>query len=331
MAILVTGCAGYIASVASKVLLEEGYEVVGLDNLSTGFKENIPEGLKFYEADICDEAAVSKILTENKIDAVLHFAAFIEVGESVQKPEKYFDNNYRKSVDFLKILEAHNIKSMVYSSTAAVYGMPKSVPIKENFELKPINPYGEAKLQFEEELNKATQRGFQYIAFRYFNVCGAYGDYGECHQPESHLIPLVIDAALKKRDDIKIFGTDYKTHDATAVRDYIHVKDLVDAHLLALKELLAKDSNKLNRAYNLGYSKGFSVREIIDAVKSVTALEFLVVETERRPGDPDELIADSSDAINILGWKPKHNSIETIVKDAFRHRSEVFYKRKANV
>lgn len=329
MAVLVTGCAGYIGSVACKKLVEQGFEVIGLDNLSNGFRENIPEAVNFYEACISDEAKVLKILTKHDIDSVMHFAGYIQVGESVQKPGMYFENNITKNIQFLdSLVKTNKNYNFVFSSSAAVYGNPEEMPITEASRKETINPYGETKLAFENILKFYSQvHKLDYIALRYFNVCGAYGKYGECHDPETHLIPLVLDAAMGKRSDIKIFGTDYPTSDGTAIRDYIHVSDLIDAHILALKTLADKSQSKINRAYNLGYGKGFSVREIIEAVKKVTAKDFTVIETERREGDPAELVADSSALQGELAWKAEKNNIETIVADAYEHRI-AFHKNK---
>lgn len=332
MAILVTGCAGYIGSIASKILLEQGFEVVGLDNLSTGYEENIPQGVKFHKACISDQETLNTITKENNIDAVMHFAAYIEVGESVKKPEKYLENNFERSAELLKNLTNAGIQKLVYSSTAAVYGIPKEIPITEadlsNEEvLKPINPYGESKLKFEKLLRKTSEeKDFSYIALRYFNVAGAYGELGECHNPETHLIPLVIDAALGKREDIKIFGTDYETPNGTAIRDYIHVLDLVNAHTLALEALSKKDPKIINQAYNLGYGEGFSVKEVIDTVRRVSEVDFKVIESERREGDPPKLIAGSTKIKEKLNWEPKFNNLEQIVSDALTHRKNFFYK-----
>lgn len=335
MAVLVTGCAGYIGSIASKRLIEAGYEVIGVDNLSTGFRENVPEEVKFYNAAIESQSEILEILKTHKIEAVMHFAGYIQVGESVQDPKKYFDNNLLNNISFLdtlityqQLFDGQQNLSFVFSSSAAVYGNPEKIPIMEFDRKETINPYGETKLAFENLLKYyCSVYKINYIALRYFNVCGAYGDYGECHEPETHLIPLVLDAALAKRDSISIFGTDYATDDGTAVRDYIHVVDLIDAHILALKALSTDEPALHNKAYNLG-SKGFSVKEIIDSVKKVTGKDFLVKEEARRAGDPDKLIADSSLIKTELGWQAKHD-IETIIKDAYAHR--VKYHQKKNL
>lgn len=335
MAVLVTGCAGYIGSVACKRLLESGYEVIGLDNLSTGFRENVPEGVKFFNSSIGDETDLLEILRANDIDSVIHFAGYIQVGESVLDPKKYFDNNLVNNIKFLDtIINYHEMFkpekpiNFVFSSSAAVYGNPDSVPIKEDAKKEAINPYGETKLAFENVLKFYSDKyDLKTIALRYFNVCGAYGDYGECHDPETHLIPLVLDAALQKRDNIKIFGTDYPTEDGTAIRDYVHVVDLANAHILALEKLSKSSVSKLYKPYNLGYGKGFSVKEIIEAVKKVTEKDFEVIEEGRRAGDPAELVADSSAIQKDLAWKPEFNNIEQIVKDAYAHRLK-FYENK---
>lgn len=331
MAILVTGCAGYIGSIACKMLIEQGFDVVGIDNLSKGYKDNIPEGVDFYKACISDVPTISSILKKSNVDGILHFAGYIEVAESVKNPSKYFQNNVNNSITFLNTVLAHEINNFIFSSSAAVYGTPKSVPIKETAELNPINPYGDSKFFIERILNSYSEAyALKYICLRYFNVAGAYGDYGECHDPETHLIPLTLDAALGVRDDIKIFGTDYSTSDGTAVRDYIHVRDLIDAHILALKVLQnstqvdvdTKNKNLFNRAYNVGYGQGFSVREIIDTVKKVTAKDFLVKEEGRRAGDPAALVADCSEIKDRLNWSPQFNDLAKIIEDAYKHREK---------
>lgn len=324
MAVLVTGCAGYIGSIACKMLIEEGFDVIGIDNLSKGYKDNIPEGVDFYKACISDIPAISSILKKSKIEGILHFAGYIEVAESVKNPSKYFQNNVNNSVTFLNTVMAHEINNFIFSSSAAVYGTPKSTPITEDADLVPINPYGDSKFFIERILDSYSQAyDLRYICLRYFNVAGAYGDYGECHDPETHLIPLTLDAALGVRDDIKIFGTDYPTADGTAVRDYIHVRDLINAHILALKTLQDGSAKSLiNCAYNVGYGRGFSVREIIDTVKNVTNKDFPVKEEGRRSGDPAALVADCNAIKTKLNWSPQFNDLNKIIEDAYKHREK---------
>lgn len=331
MSILVTGCAGYIGAITVKILLEQGYDVVGIDDLSTGIEANIPKEVTFYKSCISDTEQVTKILNDHKIDAVMHFAGFIVVSESVQNPAKYFDNILISGIKFLNLLLEHKVKNFVYSSTAAVYGTPESVPITESQELDPINPYGEAKLALEKVLQHySLVHDFNYVALRYFNVCGAYGELGECHEPETHLIPLVLDAVLGKREDIKIFGTNYPTADSTAVRDYIHVRDLAAAHISALEAMVAVEKSqpedfqeklaKVNQAYNLGYGHGYSVRQVIEKAKEISGKDFVVVEADPRDGDPAELVADSSKIKKSLGWSPAFDDLGVIIKDAYEHR-----------
>ena len=327
MATLVTGCAGYIGSITSKLLLEAGEEVIGIDNLSRNSKDNIPEELKFYQACISDTVMLEKIFKEHDIENVMHFAAYIEVAESTAKPELYKENNFEKSIKFINKLLDLDLKNFVFSSTAAVYGNPgKSGALREDDEKSPINPYGKYKLEVENYLYGVSRKtDFNYVALRYFNVVGAYGRFGEYHDPETHLLPIVIDSLLGKRPNIKIFGTDYDTPDGSAVRDYIHVVDLGQAHINVLDLFKNNETDKLNQAYNLGYNKGFSVLEIVNAVEKVSGKKLDVEHTDRRPGDPATLLANNQKAINAGFFKPKKDSIEEIIKDAYEHRSKHFY------
>jgi UDP-glucose 4-epimerase len=329
--ILVTGCAGYIGSIICQTLIQENHSVIGLDNLSTGFRKNIPQAVKFYEGDIADTALLKGIkYSHPELNSVIHLAGFIEVAESVKNPEKYFDNNFHKAKLFLDSLEKLNFKNIIFSSTAAVYGIPQQCHdacINEDTVLAPINPYGSSKLEFEKAVQAST---LNYIIFRFFNVAGADGVLGECHEPETHLIPLLLDFALGKREDFSIYGNDYPTADGTAIRDYIHIKDLAQAHLLALKVLHSNDSaaqsQNINQIYNLGYGQGFSVKEIVNITEKLINQKINYGLKPRRIGDPAYLVASPKKALKLLGFQPKFNSIETIIKDALEHR-RTWYRR----
>ncbi len=316
MKILVTGGAGYIGSHVVKLLGKKGYEILVLDNLSTGHKEAVLyEDLKV--TDLSNKDELKQILQEFKPDAVMHFAAAIEVAESIENPAKYYRNNTVNTLNLLEAMIENGIKNFIFSSTAAVYGMPEEIPVKEDAPLAPINPYGQSKAFVEKILqnfNKAY--GLNYVSLRYFNASGASpdGEIGESHNPETHLIPLVLKTAKEERKSIKIFGTDYPTPDGTAIRDYIHVMDLAEAHLLALDYL---NETKKSDVFNLGYGHGYSVREVVDTAKKVTGIDFPVEETDRRPGDPAVLIADSTKAKQTLNWKPKYDDLEFIIKTAW--------------
>ncbi|BBB33235.1 UDP-glucose 4-epimerase [Thermotomaculum hydrothermale] len=314
--ILVTGGAGYIGSHTVKLLSEKGFNVVVYDNLSNGHREAV-ENVKFVEGDILDTERLSSLLSEVKFDACIHFAAFIEVGESVKNPLKFYKNNVAGTLNLLTLLKKYNVKNFVFSSTAAVYGNPEKTPIKEDFELKPVNPYGNTKLAVENALRDMSNAGeISYIALRYFNASGAdeSGLIGESHNPETHLIPLVLKTAKGERESIKIFGTDYPTKDGTCIRDYIHVNDLANAHILALNYLIEGGKSDV---FNCGYGIGYSVREIIDTAKKVTGIDFRVEETERREGDPAVLVADNKKIKKVLNWKPQYNDIEYIIQTAW--------------
>jgi UDP-glucose 4-epimerase len=276
--------------------------------------------VEFVNGDLNDFDLLVNTMKDYKIEAVMHFAAFIEVGESVNEPLKYYYNNVSNTQNILSAMEAAGVEKFVFSSTAATYGMPNKTPITEDMEKSPINPYGETKLAVEKMCHWQSNAGkLKYAALRYFNACGAGQDatLGEDHKPESHLIPLIIQAAMGKRQDIKIFGTDYETADGTCIRDYIHVEDLASAHLLALKKL---DTSK-ELTYNLGNGTGYSVREVIDTVKKVSGKDFKVTEVDRRVGDPAVLTSDASKAATELGWKTKFADLETIVESAWKWHS----------
>lgn len=318
MAVLVCGGAGYIGSHAVADLLLKGEEVVVLDNLQTGHRKAVVERAIFYKGDLRDATILDKVFTENKIDAVLHFAADSLVGESMKDPLQYYDNNVYGAICLLKAMNKHNVTSIVFSSTAAVYGEPKSIPIKENDETVPTNPYGETKLAIEKLLKWADHAyGIKHIILRYFNVAGAHlsCDIGEDHDPETHLIPIVLQVALGKRKMISIFGNNYPTHDGTCIRDYIHVGDLVSAHLLAIDKLR---ENKTSVIFNLGNGYGFSVKEVIETAKEVTGVDIPIEIAERRTGDPAKLVASSRKAFTELGWKPEHASLKKIIETAWK-------------
>jgi UDP-glucose 4-epimerase len=317
MRVLVCGGAGYIGSNMTALLAREGYEPVVLDNLSKGHRKAVQSNVQFVLGDFGDLNFTLETLKKYRIEAVMHFAAFIEVGESVQSPLRYYENNVSKTRTLLEAMEKAGVQKFVFSSTAAVYGMPDRIPITEQTEKCPINPYGQTKWDVERMCHFQSETGrLNYAALRYFNACGAGldGTLGEDHRPESHLIPLIIQAAMGKRDNIKIYGTDYPTPDGTCGRDYIHIEDLCKAHLLALKRL--EDEREL--VYNLGNGKGYSVRQVIDTVRQVSGRNFNVVETERRPGDPPVLTADASKARYELGWKTDFPELEKIVESAWK-------------
>jgi UDP-glucose 4-epimerase len=315
--VLVTGGAGYIGSVVAAQLLTAGSEVVIFDNLSKGHRPAIPSGAKLATGDTADRAALDRAFADYRINAVVHMAASIEAGESMKLPEKYFRNNTANSLTLLESVLAHGIDRFVFSSTAALYGTPDRTPIEETDPLRPTNTYGESKLLVEHMLDWFHRiHGLRYASLRYFNAAGATPDQGEDHQPESHLIPLILQVALGSRDHIAIYGTDYPTPDGTCVRDYIHVSDLASAHVLALSALREKD--KL--IYNLGNGRGFSVREVIETVRRVTSHPIPAREVARRPGDPAVLVASSDKIKRELNWQPQFPSLEAIVRSAWDWR-----------
>ena len=316
MKVLVAGGAGYIGSCTVEYLLEKGHEVAVYDALLNGHRAAVDSRAKFYYGNLADTNELNRVMMDFLPEGVIHFAAFIEVGESMKDPGKYFTNNVGNAINLAEAAARAKVRKLVFSSTAAVYGTPKTVPINENMPTEPINAYGRTKLMFEQVLEWYKKiYGMQYTALRYFNAAGATRFRGEDHHPETHLIPLVIQAAMGVRPSISIFGTNYKTPDGTCIRDYVHVLDLAQAHLLALE----KDGSD---AFNLGSGKGYSVREVIDTVRKVSGREFAVKEEARRPGDPDALIADSTKAKNTLGWRPQYDNLETIVRSAWEWRQE---------
>ncbi|MBU9694955.1 UDP-glucose 4-epimerase GalE [Limosilactobacillus portuensis] len=321
MAILVAGGAGYIGSHMVKDLVEHGQEVVVADNLSTGHRDAINPKAKFYEGDIRDRKFLDKVFDNENIEAVVHFAAFSIVPESMSKPLKYFDNNTGGMITLLEAMRDHNIKYIVFSSTAATYGVPEHMPIKETDPQNPINPYGLSKLMMEKMMHWADKAyGIKFVALRYFNVAGAApdGTIGEDHGPETHLVPIILQVAQGKRDELSIFGDDYNTPDGTNVRDYVHVMDLADAHILAIKYLEA--GNESN-AFNLGSSTGFSNKQMLEAAREVTGEPIPAKIAPRRPGDPDSLVAASDKARNVLGWDPKYDDVHDIIATAWKWHS----------
>ncbi len=317
MAILVCGGAGYIGSHAVYQLVKAGEEVVIIDNLQHGHRGAINPAAKFYQGDIRDAKILDQIFTENKIEAVIHFAAYIEAGESVEKPLKYFNNNVYGMQILLESMVRNGVDKIVFSSTAATYGEPEKFPIEENDRKQPINPYGESKLIMEKMMKWVSRaNGVRFVSLRYFNAAGAVedGSIGEDHHPETHLIPLILQVPLGKRDHITIFGEDYPTPDGTCLRDYIHVIDLADAHILALKYLREGGASNV---FNLGNGQGFSVKEMIIAAEKVTGQKIKTEMGTRRAGDPAQLIASSDKARKILGWTPQFADVEKIISTAW--------------
>ena len=319
MAILVTGGAGYIGSVVVEDLRTKGEKVVVLDNLSYGHKQAIDENIKFYRGNIGDDKLVSQIVKNHEIEACMHFSAFAYVGESVENPKIYYKNNVEQTLRLLDVLIANDIKKFVFSSTCATYGEPQKVPIDETHPQNPTNPYGWSKFMVEKVLESYDAAyGLNFVALRYFNACGASDKCGEDHNPETHLIPLVLFAAQGKIPFISIFGDDYPTPDGTAIRDYIHISDLSQAHLLALEHLRQKGNSEF---INLGNGKGFSVKEVIETARKITGENIETKIAPRRAGDPSRLVADAKKAREVLGWKPQFPDIESIIKSAWTWHS----------
>lgn len=320
--ILIVGGAGYIGSHLNKEINKKGYETVVFDNLSYGHEDFVKWGT-FERGDLGNIEDIRKIFKKYSIEAVMHFAAFTYVGESVEDPQKYYMNNVKNTLNLLKVILEENVKFFVFSSTCATYGNPVEIPITENHPQNPINPYGRGKLIVEQVLKDYSDAyGLKYVSLRYFNAAGADPDceIGEMHDPETHLIPLILDAASSKREDIKIFGTDYDTPDGTCIRDYIHVTDLADAHILALEYLKNGGSSDF---FNLGNGNGFSVKEVIETARKITGKEIKEVEVERRPGDPPILIGSSKKAMKILKWKPKYHDLSKIVETAWKWHQNI--------
>ena len=319
MATLVLGGAGYIGSHTVDRLIEKGEKTIVVDSLVTGHRQAVNKDAKFYQGDIADKDFMRQVFKENSdIDAVIHFAAYSLVAESMKKPLKYFDNNTAGMVKLLEVMNEFSIDKIVFSSTAATYGIPEEVPIKETTPQNPINPYGESKLMMEKIMRWADKAyGIKFVPLRYFNVAGAKpdGSIGEDHMPETHLLPIVLQVAMGKRDKLQIFGDDYNTPDGTNIRDYVHPLDLADAHILAVDYLKAGNPST---AFNLGSSTGFSNREILEAARKVTNKEIPAEIAPRRGGDPDVLVASSTKAREVLGWKPHFDDISKIIETAWK-------------
>jgi UDP-glucose 4-epimerase len=322
MRIVVTGGAGYIGSVVAEELLQAGHHVVVIDNLSRGHRQAVPTNAELVVGDLADRAVLDELFRSRGIDAVMHFAALIEAGESMKAPEAFFRNNTANALTLLEAMLAAGIKRLVFSSTAALFGNPTRTPIEEDDPVRPTNAYGESKLLVERMLAWFHQiHGLRYASLRYFNAAGAYRpDKGEAHQPETHLIPRILQVALGRAQHVNIFGTDYPTPDGTCIRDYIHVGDLARAHLLALDALAIENSRPL--IYNLGNGKGFSVREVVEVARKVTGHPIPVIESPRRAGDPEVLIASSEKIRRDLGWQPRFPDLKSIVESAWQwHRT----------
>lgn len=317
MKVLVTGGAGYIGSVVSAELLRAGHQAIIYDNLSHGHRRAVPQGAQIALGDVGDAQALSRVLEQHRPDAVMHFAALIEAGESMKFPERYFRNNTASTLSLLEGMLQHGPRRLVFSSTAALYGDPERTPIEENAPLRPTNAYGESKLLVERMLAWLHQiHGLRYACLRYFNAAGAAGELGEDHRPESHLIPLMLQVALGQRPSIAIYGADYDTPDGTCIRDYVHVSDLASAHVLALEALSSRDQ----LIYNLGNGRGFSVRQVVEVARKVTGHAIPARDAPRRPGDPAVLVASSEKIRRELGWQPHYPELEQIVASAWEWR-----------
>lgn len=320
MAILVTGGAGYIGSVTAADLISRGEKVVILDNLSRGHRNAVPREAEFFCGDIGDRELITEICNRFSIDAVMHFSAFAYVGESVAEPMKYYLNNVANTIVLLDAIISAGIGRFIFSSTCATYGEPNYLPIDESHPQKPTNPYGRSKLAVENVLSDLSNAGLiKFVSLRYFNACGATEDRGEFHQPETHLIPIVLEAATGTRDAVPVYGTDYDTPDGTAIRDYIHVSDLSAAHIAALDYLSGGGDSEF---INLGNGAGYSVLEVIEAARKVTGQAIKVEYQPRRSGDPSRLVANAGKAADLLGWRPKFSSLEEMIGSAFRWREK---------
>ncbi|MCE5214868.1 MAG: UDP-glucose 4-epimerase GalE [Methanobacterium sp.] len=320
--ILIVGGAGYIGAHINKMLSNQGYETIVFDNLSFGHKGFVKWGI-LNHGDLGNISQIREVFKKYPIDAVMHFAAFTYVGESVEDPQKYYLNNLRNTLNLLQVILEEEVTNLVFSSTCATYGTPQEIPITETHPQKPINPYGKGKFMVEQILEDYSRAyDFNFVSLRYFNAAGADPDaeIGEMHHPETHLIPLTLDAAAGKREDISIFGTDYPTPDGTCIRDYIHVMDLADAHIEALEYLKKEEKSDV---FNLGNGKGFSVREVIETTEKVTGRKIKVKETARRPGDPPVLVGSSSKAQKILKWQPKYPDLASIIETAWKWHQKI--------
>ena len=314
MNVLVTGGAGYVGSIITEELLKEGHRIIVLDNLQQGHRDAVPLGVEFMLADICDKETLEEVFRRFKVDAVMHMAAETVVEYSLTDPRRYFQNNVVGGINLLDTMLKHNVRKLIFSSSAAVYGDPQSSPIEEEHPKNPINAYGESKLMFEHILDwYGKAYGLKHICLRYFNAAGASENLGEGHHPETHLIPNVLKAALDG-NPVPVFGTDYPTKDGSCIRDYVHVIDIARAHILALEKL----EGLSGRVYNLGNAKGYSVIEVIEAARRVTGVNIPVKPCPRRPGDPAVLVASSNRAKEELGWKPKFSNLEAIIESAWK-------------
>ena len=319
MTVLVTGAAGYIGSVVAERLLAHGHAVAAFDNLSRGHRAAVPARADFLEGDLRDRARLAEVVSEVRPDAVIHLAAEALVGESVARPATFFEVNVTGGLNLLDAMRAAGVRRLVFSSTAAVYGEPEEVPIREDAPLRPVSPYGASKLAFEQTLPwYAAAYGLRHVSLRYFNACGATAERGEHHVPETHLIAILLEVALGLRPEIRIFGSDYDTADGTCVRDYVHVGDIAGAHLLALDRIDALDSG----AFNLGNGTGFSNREVVEAARRVTGREIRAVAAPRRPGDPARLVASAALARDVLGWSPRHPTLDDMIATAWAWRKD---------
>ena len=324
MAILVCGGAGYIGSHINKALHQEGYETITFDSLIYGHREAVKWGT-FVKGDLANPDDLEAVFRDHDIDAVFHFAAFTYVGESVEDPEKYYYNNVGNTLNLLKVMRKHGCNKIIFSSTCATYGEPEKLPLTEDMPQHPINPYGATKLMMERIFKDYhAAYGLEFVVLRYFNAAGADpdGEIGESHNPETHLIPLVLDAASGKRADIKVFGTDYDTPDGSCIRDYVHVTDLASAHLLVLHHL---EAGRGSDFFNLGNARGTSVLEVVEAARRVTGQDFKATMTERRPGDPPKLVGSSEKAMRVLGWRPRFADIDVIVEHAWNWHQHAEY------
>ena len=311
MKVLVTGGAGYIGSVTTELLLDDGHEVVVFDNLERGHREAVDKRAGFRKGDLRDQDRISKVMSEVKPDAVMHFAAYALVPESMEKPELYFRNNVVGGTNLAEAMYKNDVGKIVFSSTCATYGQPEKVPITEDVTQRPTNPYGESKLMFEQTLKWYHElHGMTTVFLRYFNACGATEKFGEDHDPETHIIPIILQVALGQRKQVKIYGDDYKTPDGTCLRDYIHIVDLAQAHILALK-------GKESGPFNLGTGNGYSVLEVVETAREVTGHPIPAEIAPRRPGDPAKLVAGADKARKILKWKPQYDDLETIIQSAW--------------
>ena len=319
MTVLVTGAAGYIGSVVAERLLEHGHAVAALDDLSQGHRAAVPPGAGFFEGDLRDRARLADVMSSVRPDAVVHLAAEALVGESVTEPAKFFDVNVTGGLNLLDVMRAAGVPRLVFSSTAAVYGEPENVPIREDARLRPVNAYGASKLAFEQALPwYASAYGLRHISLRYFNACGATAARGEHHVPETHLIAILLEVALGLRPEIRIFGNDYDTPDGTCIRDYVHVADIAHAHLLALDRMDRIESE----AFNLGNGTGFSNREVVEATRRVTGHPIPAVAAPRRAGDPARLVASAERARAVLDWSPRHPGLDDMIATAWAWRKD---------